>query len=58
MNNIKFKNIENDRIKEVFISVVSAYKTLYNSELILERKVLKESTMQAQPIISFKGFFS
>lgn len=52
-----FRNIENKRIREAFAEVHSRYEALHDAEIVLERKVLKGSTMQAQPVISLVGLF-
>ncbi|MTI21699.1 hypothetical protein E1176_11765 [Fulvivirga sp. RKSG066] len=51
----KFKNVENEKIKKSFLKVMNAYQSLHDYEVVLIQKPIKSSTMQAQPIIDFKG---
>jgi len=56
--NARFVNIENDKIRSAFIEVLTAYEKLHPYEITLIKEELKNSTMQAQPIINFGNLFS
>ncbi len=56
--NITFKNVTSPKIKECFLKVYDQYEVLHKYEISLVQKPVKSSTMQAQPILSFKSFFS
>ena len=53
----RFVDIENDRIKQAFTEVLAKYEKLHPYEIVLKRSSIDESTMQAQPIITFKNLF-
>lgn len=55
---IRFKNIEEEKIKECFLTVMERYKDLHDYEIILNQKRIKASTMKAQPLISLKRIFT
>jgi hypothetical protein len=54
---VKFKEVHNDKIKESFLEVLKKYDDLHDFSITLYQKRVKASTMQAQPIISFKNIF-
>jgi hypothetical protein len=54
---VKFKAIDNVKIKESFIEVLKEYEVLHDSHIILYQKRIKTTTMQAQPIIALKNIF-
>jgi len=56
--NARFVNIENDKIRSAFIEVLTAYEKLHPYEITLIKEELKNSTMQAQPIINLGNLFS
>lgn len=56
--NINFKNIDNQKIKDCFLEVYNRYDSLHEYDITLVQKKIKSSTMQAQPIISLKSFFT
>ncbi|MCA1751511.1 MAG: hypothetical protein LC670_06900 [Flavobacteriales bacterium] len=55
--NIDFQNIESDKIKESFEEVVRAYDVLHPYPITLEQRPIRNTTMQAKPIISFFDLF-
>lgn len=55
---VKFVNIEKMHIRESFLEVLTAYDVLHAYEITLIQEELKNSTMQAQPIISLGNLFS
>jgi hypothetical protein len=56
--NARFINVENDKIRNTFIEVLAEYEELHPYEITLIKEELKNSTMQAQPIINFGNLFS
>ncbi|MCA1764492.1 MAG: hypothetical protein LC664_16080 [Flavobacteriales bacterium] len=56
--NVEFLNIENSHIQQAFLDVVREYESLHDFNIELEQKPVKKSTMQAQPVVTFKGFFT
>jgi hypothetical protein len=54
----KFVDIEKERIKRIFNEVLAEYENLHPYEIVVQKARLKNSTMQAQPIITFKSLFS
>ncbi len=54
---VKFKEIRNDKIKECFLNVLKEYEDLHDFSITLYQKRVKSSTMQAQPLISFRDIF-
>jgi len=56
--NVEFFNIENSHIQNAFLEVVREYEALHDFRIELVQKPVKKSTMQAQPVITLKGFFS
>lgn len=55
--NIDFQNIESDKIKASFEEVVRAYDVLHPYPITLEQRPIKNTTMQAKPIIGFFDLF-
>lgn len=53
-----FRNIEDEKIKQCFIKVVRRYEELHPYQITLRQGPIKSSTMQAQPVISWKGLFT
>ena len=56
--NVKFVNITNHHIKDAFVEVFADYENLHTYEITLIQKELKNSTMQAQPVIGIGNLFS
>ncbi len=56
--NVEFLNIENSHIQQAFLDVVREYESLHDFKIELEQKPVKKSTMQAQPVVTLKGFFT
>lgn len=56
--NVEFLNIENSHVQTAFLDVVRQYETLHEYKIELIQKPVKKSTMQAQPVVSLKGFFT
>lgn len=56
--NISFINVEDDKIRESFIEVLRKYESLHTYEVVLKQKPIKSSTMQAQPVLSWKSILS
>jgi hypothetical protein len=54
---IEFKDVTNDRVKSIFKKVFMEYEILHDRKIILEQKRLKNTTMQAQPVIGLSSFF-
>lgn len=54
---VKFKEVSNDKIKDSFLEVLHKYPDLHDFSITLFQKRVKASTMQAQPIITFKDLF-
>ncbi len=50
---LDFKKIDSEKIKSCFKEVYSHFKPLHKYSFVLERKILPNSTMQAQPILDF-----
>lgn len=55
---VKFKKVHSDKIKESFLKAFSQYDDLHPYSITLFQKRVKSSTMQAQPIISFKNILT
>lgn len=55
---IIFRDIESERIKNCFCEVMKSYDGLKDFEIIVSKVKVRSSTMQAQPIISFKSLFT
>lgn len=55
--NIDFQNIESNKIKESFEKVVRAYDVLHPYPITLEQRPIKNTTMQAKPVIGFFDLF-
>ena len=55
---IAFEGIENEKVKRSFTEALSRFPALHDDPVLLERKELKGSTMQAQPILSLANLFS
>ncbi len=56
--NVIFKNITDNRIKESFMKVMEEYEPLHDYTIILNQERVKETTMQAQPIINLMNLFT
>jgi hypothetical protein len=56
--NIKFVNVKSGHIQEAFLEVFAEYEKLHAYEITLIQAELKNSTMQAQPIIGLSNLFS
>jgi|SRR5690554_730211 len=56
--NIKFRNIENERVKNCFLEVYHHFDLSHDYDITLVQKKLKASTMRAQPIMSLKTLFT
>lgn len=54
----KFVDVEEERIRTAFIEVLEKYKRLHPYEIVVKRSPTGSSTMQAQPIITFKSLFN
>lgn len=52
---ILFQGIEEDKLKQNFTEVMETYTKLHDFEVILEQRKIKNTTMQAQPIINFNN---
>lgn len=50
-----FRNIDSQQVREAFTNVLHSYQSLHTYEIILEQKPVKGSTMQAQPVISWRS---
>jgi len=57
MTKVLFSNVRNKRIKKIFQETSNRYSELDGMKLILRQSPIKGSTMQAQPIITFKSVF-
>jgi hypothetical protein len=56
--NATFVNIDEPKIRNTFLEVLAEYEKLHPYEITLIKEELKNSTMQAQPIINLKNLFS
>ncbi len=56
--NIKFVKVKSSHIQEAFLEVFAEYEKLHTYEITLIQAELKNSTMQAQPIIGLSNLFS
>lgn len=54
---VHYKNVENEKIKECFETVLKAYEILHPYEITLEQRSIRNTTMQAKPIIGFFDLF-
>lgn len=52
MATVVFQNIEHERIRKAFLSVLNQYNSLDGYKLILKQRKVKGTTMQAQPVIN------
>lgn len=55
---IIYRGVENDKIRNCFSEVLSNFDRLHDFEITLIMGKIKSSTMQAQPVISFKSIFT
>ncbi|HET8859098.1 hypothetical protein [Marivirga sp.] len=55
---VKFSKVDSDKIKESFLEALRKYEDLHDYSITLYQKRVKNSTMQAQPIISLQNIFS
>lgn len=51
MNNIRFKNIESQHIKDCFLKALVGYPSLASRQIVVIQRHVPNSTMRAQPII-------
>ena len=49
---VDFVGVEDAYLKECFIDVFKGFKSLHSHKIILKRKNIRKTTMQAQPIIN------
>ncbi|RED94907.1 hypothetical protein [Marinoscillum furvescens] len=56
--NVIFENVENQKIRRCFLTALKGYEALQSYSITLLQKPIKSSTMQAQPVISFKSLIS
>lgn len=56
--NIIFKGVESNKVRHCFFEVAKSYDGLREFEIVLSKQKVKSSTMQAQPIITFKSIFT
>ena len=56
-SNIQIKNVSSDKIINAFHKVLDKYQSLHKYEITLVQGRIKESTMQAQPVVSLKALF-
>ncbi|MDX1652291.1 MAG: hypothetical protein R3277_07360 [Brumimicrobium sp.] len=56
--NLIFKGVKNQRIKKCFSEVLERFDNLHDFEIVVMKRRVKSSTMQAQPIISLKSVFT
>ncbi len=54
---VHYKNVENEKIKECFETVLEAYEILHPYQITLEQRPIRNTTMQAKPIIGFFDLF-
>jgi len=54
---VEFQNIEHEKIRKSFLRVLNQYKTLHDFEILLNQRPIKSSTMQAQPVLNWRGLF-
>tara|TARA_Y100000588_G_C14072954_1_gene846602 strand:- start:188 stop:817 length:630 start_codon:yes stop_codon:yes gene_type:complete len=52
MSTIRFKNVDDPRVKKIFLKVLSHYKPLQDKKIDLVQRRLKKTTMRAQPVLS------
>lgn len=50
--NIRFRNINNEKIKSAFVEVVNRYNSLHEYNITLKQQRIKSATMMAQPVFS------
>ena len=56
--NITFRYINDQRIKDSFLEVFTHFDIAHDYDIPLVQNKLKATTMQAQPILHFKSFFT
>lgn len=56
--NANFVNIDEPKLRNTFLEVLTEYEKLHPYEITLIKEELKNSTMQAQPIINIGNLFS
>lgn len=54
---VHYKNVENEKIKACFETVLEAYEILHPYPITLEQRPIRNTTMQAKPIIGFFDLF-
>ena len=55
---VKFKNVESQKIKDSFKQVWKQYEKLHEYEITLVQQNVDSSTMQAQPVITLRSLFT
>ena len=55
---IKIENLDNERVRMLFLKTISGYDFDEGTEIRLVGTSIKGSTMQAQPIFQLKSFFN
>lgn len=55
---VKFENLKDERIKQIFIEVVNEFDELDDYKITVVRQKIKSATMQAQPVLTFGSFFT
>ncbi|HCX20603.1 MAG: hypothetical protein CMB80_18585 [Flammeovirgaceae bacterium] len=56
--NVTAENIRSEKIIRAFEKVVERYHSLHDYEIVLVQAPIKESTMQAQPIVGMDNLFN
>jgi len=55
---VRFRKVRSNKIKDSFLEALREYNELHDHSITLYQKRVKSSTMQAQPIITFKNILS
>ncbi len=55
---VKFDNLKDERIKQVFLDVVNQFDELDGYKITVVRQKIKSATMQAQPVLTFGSLFT
>jgi hypothetical protein len=55
---VTFENLNDERVMRIFLEVVDRYNELDNYQITVKRQKIKSATMQAQPLVTFRTFFS
>jgi len=56
-SNVQIKNVSSEKIINAFHKVLERYQSLHKYQITLVQGKIKESTMQAQPVVSLKALF-